>query len=86
LNAKSFMLCLVSMERIDPLEDHRKLSRFEIGKEIAFEGKPYKLLRRTTLASGEPAVVLQGQGKQFVVPATRFLKGAGQRIGGAIAQ
>lgn len=63
------------MERIDPLPDHLQLQRFALGQQVDFRGKPYTVLRRTTLASGEPAVVLQGEGEQFVVGASQFLAG-----------
>ena len=63
------------MERIDPLPDHLHLKRFAIGQEVEFRGKPYTVLHRTTLASGEPALVLQGKGEQFVIGAAQFLAG-----------
>ena len=63
------------MERIDPLPDHLHLRRFAIGQEVEFRGKPYIVLHRTTLASGEPALVLQGKGEQFVIGASQFLSG-----------
>lgn len=62
-----------TMERIDPLPDHLELRRFALGQEVEFHGKRYTVLRRTTLASGEPAVVLQGEGEQFVIGASQFL-------------
>jgi hypothetical protein len=64
------------MEKIEPLPDHLSLKRFAIGQQVEFGGKPYSVTRRTTLASGEPALVLQGDGKQFVVGAAQFLAGA----------
>ncbi len=63
------------MEKIDPLPDHLQLKRFALGQQVEFRGKPYTVLCRTTLASGEPAVVLQGQGEQFVIGASQFLAG-----------
>ena len=63
------------MEKIEPLQDHLQLKRFALGQKVDFRGKPYTVLRRTTLASGEPAVVLQGEGGQFVIGATQFLAG-----------
>jgi hypothetical protein len=63
------------MERIDPQQDHEKLKRFSPGQRIMFKGKPYIIQRRTTLASGEAAVVLQGEKEQFVIGANRFLAG-----------
>ena len=62
-----------AMEKIDPLPDHLRLQRFAIGQQVEFRGKPCKVLRRTTLASGEPALVLSGDGEQFVIGATQFL-------------
>ena len=67
------------MDKIEPLADHLSLQRFAVGAPVEFRGKPYTVTRRTTLASGEPALVLQGDGKQFVVGAGQFLaeKGSG---------
>jgi hypothetical protein len=62
-----------AMEKIDPQQDHVKLYRFNLGQQVLFRGKPYVLRRRTTLASGEAAVVLQGETDQFVIGAARFL-------------
>ena len=64
-----------TMEKIDPLPDHLHLKRFAIGQQVEFRGKPYTVLSRTTLASGEPALVLQGDGEQFVIGASQFLAG-----------
>ncbi len=64
------------MEKIDPQQDHLKLWQFGVGREVEFRGKSYKVLRRTTLASGEPALVLQAEGEQFVIGATAFLADA----------
>ncbi|MBI2091065.1 MAG: hypothetical protein HYT78_20385 [Deltaproteobacteria bacterium] len=47
------------MERINPVSDHLELV--------------YNVLHRTTLASGEPALVLQREGEQFVIGAAKFL-------------
>jgi len=63
------------MEKIEPLEDHLLLKRYAIGEQVEFGGKPYTVLRRTTLASGEPALVLQGETDQFVIGASQFLAG-----------
>ena len=65
------------MERIDPQRDHEELYRFSPGQRVTFMGKPYVIQSRTTLASGEAAVVLQGETEQFVISATRFLAGVG---------
>jgi hypothetical protein len=64
-----------AMEKIDPQSDHEKLSRFDLGQRVTFKGKPYSLQRRTTLASGEAAVVLQSEKEQFVIGANQFLAG-----------
>jgi len=61
------------MEKIDPLTDHLRLQRFPIGQQVDFRGKTYRILRRTTLASGEPALVLSGDAEQFVIGASQFL-------------
>jgi hypothetical protein len=61
------------MERIDPLPDHLLLKQFAIGQQVEFRGKPYTVLSRTTLTSGEPALVLQGNEEQFVIGASQFL-------------
>jgi len=63
------------MEKIDPQPDHEKLAPFRPGQQVIFRGKPYRVERRTTLASGEAAVVLQGEKEQFFIPATEFLAG-----------
>jgi hypothetical protein len=63
------------MERIEPVSDHLQLRRFAVGQEVEFHGRRYKILRRTTLASGEAAVVLTGDKEQFVVAAAEFLAG-----------
>jgi hypothetical protein len=63
------------MEKIDPLDDHLKLRRFATGQKVEFRGKPYTVLARTTLASGEPALVLQAGEEQFVIGASQFLAG-----------
>jgi hypothetical protein len=63
------------MERIDPQQDHEKLQRFGLGERILFKGKPYLIQSRTTLASGEAALVLQDEREQFVIGAAQFLAG-----------
>ena len=65
------------MEKIDPQRDHQGLERFKPGIRVTFKGKPYKIQRRTTLASGEAAVVLEGEKEQFVISANQFLAGVG---------
>jgi hypothetical protein len=60
------------MERIDALSDHLRLKEFAIGAEVEFRGKRFKVQRRTTLASGEAAVVLGDEREQFVIGASRF--------------
>jgi hypothetical protein len=64
-----------AMEKIDPQNDHERLSRYCPGTQVRFKGKPYKIQRRTTLASGEAAVVLEGEREQFVISANQFLAG-----------
>ncbi len=63
------------MEKIDPASDHLKLRRYAVGQEVDFRGRRYKILRRTTLASGEAAVVLAGDKEQFIVGAAQFIAG-----------
>ena len=63
------------MEKIDPQRDHLGLEPFKPGARVTFKGKPYKIQRRTTLASGEAAVVLEGEKEQFVISANQFLAG-----------
>lgn len=67
------------MEKIEPLPDHLRLRRFAIGEQVEFQGKLYTILRRTTLASGEPALVLQGEKEQFVIGADPFLAGVKEK-------
>lgn len=61
------------MEKIDPQPDHLDLERFNPGAKFNYRGKRYLIQRRTTLASGEAAVVLQSDSEQFVVSAHQFL-------------
>ena len=61
------------MEKIDPQPDHFGLERYRPGTQVNFKGKRYSIQRRTTLASGEAAVVLQSDTEQFVVSANQFL-------------
>ena len=63
------------MEKIEPQGDHERLQGFCPGEPVTFRGKPYIVQRRTTLASGEAAVVLQGEREQFVISAKQFLAG-----------
>ena len=69
------MLKSDQMEKIDPQRDHESLTRFKPGQQIQFRGKPFIIQRRTTLASGEAAVVLAGDKEQFIVGAGQFLAG-----------
>ena len=66
------------MERIIPVADHLKLHRFALGQQVEFQGCMYTVVSRTTLASGEPALVLQREGEQFVIGAANFLAGIKQ--------
>jgi len=63
------------MEKIDPQQDHERLKPYTPGQQITFQGKAYMIQRKTTLASGEAAVVLQGEREQFVIGAAQFLAG-----------
>lgn len=63
------------MDKIDPQYDHMQLKQFKPGQRVIFEGEPYTVQRRTTLASGEAAVVLQSDREQFVIAAGQFLAG-----------
>jgi hypothetical protein len=63
------------MERIDPQSDHERLRGYILGRKVTFQGKAYTIQRRTTLASGEAAVVLQGEKEQFLISAEQFLRG-----------
>lgn len=61
------------MEKIDPQQDHERLRQYAPGHKITFKGKIFTIQRRTTLASGEAALVLQGEKEQFLVGANEFL-------------
>jgi hypothetical protein len=63
------------VEKIEPQKDHERLRPYCPGLQVKFKGKPYTIQRRTTLASGEAAVVLQGEREQFVISANQFLAG-----------
>ena len=66
------------MERIDPQGDHLGLDRYRPGMRVSYRGEIYTVQRRTTLASGEAAVVLQNEKEQFQLSARQFLAGAGE--------
>jgi hypothetical protein len=63
------------MEKIEAQKDHERLREYGPGRQVEFKGKLYIIQRRTTLASGEAAVVLQGENEQFVIGAKQFLAG-----------
>ncbi|HTF91526.1 MAG TPA: hypothetical protein VK632_00705 [Verrucomicrobiae bacterium] len=63
------------MEKIDPQSDHEALRNYEPGCTVSFRGTTYQIERRTTLASGEAAVVLQNDKEQFEISASQFLAG-----------
>jgi hypothetical protein len=63
------------MEKIEPQKDHERLREYCPGLQVKFKGKVYTIQRRTTLASGEAAIVLQGENEQFVITANQFLAG-----------
>lgn len=67
------------MEKIEPLPDHLRLRRFAVGQQVEFQGKRYTILQHTTLASGEPALILQGEKEQFVIGAIPFLAGVKEK-------
>ncbi len=69
------MLVTMVMEKIDPQADHEKLNLYGPGQEVLFQGKSYRVQRRTTLASGEAAIVLQNESEQFVLSANQFFAG-----------
>jgi hypothetical protein len=69
------MIIDVQMEKIDPQQDHLRLMDFAPGQRVEFSGKRYVIQSRTTLASGEAAVVLQDEAEQFVISAAEFLAG-----------
>ena len=64
------------MEKIDPQSDHEALRNYGPGCTVSFRGTTYQIERRTTLASGEAAVVLQNDKEQFEISANdkRFLR------------
>jgi hypothetical protein len=64
-----------AMEKIDPQYDHVKLEQYCPGQQVIFRGETFSIQRRTTLASGEAAVVLQGDKEQFVISANQFFAG-----------
>ena len=68
-----------AMEKIDPQRDHEQLALLA-GRAGHFKGKAYIIQRRTTLASGEAAVVLQGENEQFVISANQFLAGVSSSL------
>ena len=63
------------MEKIDPQSDHEALRNYGPGCTVSFRGTTYQIERRTTLASGEAAVVLQNDKEQFEISASQFLAG-----------
>jgi hypothetical protein len=63
------------MEKIDPQQDHLTLNQFAAGQRIFFRGRPYTIQRRTTLASGEAALVLRSDHEQFVISTARLIAG-----------
>ena len=63
-----------SMDKIEPLKDYLALGRYAEGDQVRLWGKTYTVFSKTTLSSGEPALVLQGEGRQFFIPASEFLE------------
>jgi hypothetical protein len=62
------------MQRIEPLRDHQELERLRRGDVIVFKGDRHKVFSRTTLASGEPGLILQHGNRQFLVSYTELRK------------
>lgn len=75
LSSPGDMLLKLTVEKIDAQRDHLELEPFKPGTRVTFKGKPYRIQRRTTLASGEAAVVLEGKTEQFVIAVKSFLAG-----------
>jgi len=75
-----------SMEKIDPQGDHKALRNYVPGCTVSFRGQIYQIQRRTTLASGEAAVVLQNDKEQFELSANQFLAGVHSLPGSAKIQ
>jgi hypothetical protein len=66
------------MEKIDPQRDHFQLEQYHAGQQVLFQGREYTVQRRTTLASGEAAIVLYNDKEQFLIGASQFLAGVQQ--------
>jgi hypothetical protein len=69
-----------AMEKILPLPDQVRVLSLREGEKVEFQGKEYTVFSRTTLASGEPAVILEREGEQFVIAAAQFFAGANRGI------
>ena len=63
------------MERIKPLPDHLALRQLKEGEAVKFDGAEYTVVDHTTLASGEPALILARANQQFVIGAAQFFAG-----------
>ncbi|HEX9878653.1 MAG TPA: hypothetical protein VGB25_00495 [Candidatus Binatia bacterium] len=61
------------MDKIEPLKDHLALARIAPGDRVRLWGKTFNVFGKTTLGTGEPALVLQGEGEQFVLRASEYL-------------
>ena len=62
-----------AMDKIEPLKDYVALARISAGDRVRLWGKTYTVFSKTTLASGEPALILQGDGRQFFIRASEYL-------------
>jgi hypothetical protein len=68
------------MERIKPLPDHLALQQLKEGEAVTFAGAEYTVVNHTTLASGEPALILARANQQFVIGAAQFFAGTKPKI------
>ena len=68
------------MERIKPLPDHLALQQLKEGEAVTYEGAEYTVVNHTTLASGEPALILTNANQQFVIGAAQFFAVAKPKI------
>ena len=68
------------MEKIKPLPDHWALQQLKDGEAVKFDGAEYTVVNHTTLASGEPALILARANQQFVIGAAQFFAGTKPKI------
>jgi hypothetical protein len=67
------------MEKIKPLPDYLALQQLKDGAAVKFDGAEYTVVNHTTLASGEPALILTRADQQFVIGAAQFFAGANSK-------